>query len=98
MLTTFSGTTGGQLRQVYCILIAIYCSQYTLAHMMAAFQTFTSLMAAAHVMYPSKSYPVALYSNAVTSWDDQRIYDSVAKVTWCCSMESSDFKCFFNNV
>jgi hypothetical protein len=31
-----------------------------------AFQTFTILMAAAHEMYPNKSYPVALYSNAVT--------------------------------
>jgi hypothetical protein len=66
--------------------------------MMAAFQTFTSLMAAAYVMYPSKSYPVALYSNAVTSWDDQTIYDSVVKVTWCGSMESFDFKCIFNNL
>jgi hypothetical protein len=36
--------------------------------MVAAFQTFTSLMAAAHVMYPSKSYPVSLYSNAMTDF------------------------------
>jgi hypothetical protein len=36
--------------------------------MAAAFQTFTNLMAVAHVMYPSKSYPVALYSNAKTKF------------------------------